>query len=420
MTSNEIAIKADGLGKMYRLGREIPCASTLPGKIRNTVSAPFEWLSEQIRKPDKNELLWALKDVSFEIKRGEVVGFIGHNGAGKSTLLKLLSRITEPTTGYADIHGRIAALLEVGTGMHPELTGRENIYMNGTVLGMKKREIDFRFDEIVDFSGISKFIDTAVKRYSSGMRVRLGFAIAAHLNPEILVVDEVLAVGDAEFQSRCIGRMSEVASSGRTVLFVSHNMGAILNLCKRVMVLDRGSVVDDGVPNRCIAKYYRDEECQLGHGHIGNVSRQGSGAAKVTMFQVFDINGDKVHTLIGGDTYRFQLHVESVKPINWKRVNVGFNISTQEGILLAYLDDSYTDGCENDSMSTSKDYVCEIERFPLIAGKYAIGIFVRYNNEMSDHISRALSIDVDKGNFYKSGKQAMRAPIMLDYQWSYD
>jgi len=188
-------------------------------------------------------VLWALRGVSFEVKRGEVVGIIGRNGAGKSTLLKILSRITEPTEGRAEIHGRVGSLLEVGTGMHPELTGRENIYLNGCILGMRKAEIDAKFDEIVDFSGIERFIDTPVKRYSSGMRVRLGFAIAAHLEPEILVVDEVLAVGDVEFQKRCLGKMKDVAGHGRTVLFVSHNMTAVKSLCGNGICLDDGEIV---------------------------------------------------------------------------------------------------------------------------------------------------------------------------------
>lgn len=246
MSASDIALRVESLGKMYRLGREVPPAKTVGGKVLRAVASPFDWLASQMRDPTEEEILWALKDVSFEIKRGEVVGVIGRNGAGKSTLLKILSRITEPTEGYAEIHGRIGALLEVGTGMHQELTGRENIYMNGTVLGMKKREIDRCFDEIIDFSGIEKFLDTPVKRYSSGMRVRLGFAIAAHLEPEILIVDEVLAVGDADFQKKCLGKMQDVAGRGRTVLFVSHNMATMQRLCERGILLADGGLVDSG------------------------------------------------------------------------------------------------------------------------------------------------------------------------------
>jgi lipopolysaccharide transport system ATP-binding protein len=205
--------------------------------------------------PAAEQAFWALKDVSFEMKRGEVLGIIGHNGAGKSTLLKLLSRITEPTSGEAEIHGRVGSLLEVGTGFHSELTGRENIYLSGAILGMKKDEIDHRLEEIIDFSGIAKFIDTPVKRYSSGMTVRLGFAVAAHLEPEVLLVDEVLAVGDAQFQKKCLGKMQNVASEGRTIMFVSHNMVAMQSLCEQVIWLNQGQIVERGAAGQVIAHY---------------------------------------------------------------------------------------------------------------------------------------------------------------------
>jgi lipopolysaccharide transport system ATP-binding protein len=244
--SDDIAIRVENLGKRYIIGREAPPPETLGGRLRQLAGSPFSWLATQMRAPSEEEILWALKDVSFEVKRGEVLGVIGRNGAGKSTLLKILSRITEPTTGHAEIHGRVGSLLEVGTGMHPELTGRENIYLNGTILGMRKAEIDAKFDEIVDFSGIERFLDTPVKRYSSGMRVRLGFAIAAHLEPEILVIDEVLAVGDAEFQKKCLGKMKDVAGHGRTVLFVSHNMTAVKSLCGSCIRLDGGQIASAG------------------------------------------------------------------------------------------------------------------------------------------------------------------------------
>src|SRR5947199_2888083 len=231
----ETAIKVEGLGKRYRIGANQQAYKTLKEKLNATAAAPFRAArhlltgngnghSQSAIRNLKSETIWALKDVSFEIKRGEVVGIVGRNGAGKSTLLKILSRITEPTEGCADIYGRVGSLLEVGTGFHPELTGRENIYLNGTILGMKRIEIERKFDEIVAFAEIEKFIDTPVKHYSSGMYVRLAFAVAAHLEPEILVVDEVLAVGDVDFQEKCLGRMGEVAHRGTTVLFVSHNM----------------------------------------------------------------------------------------------------------------------------------------------------------------------------------------------------
>ncbi len=250
------AIRIDNLGKMYRIGRERPRAESRLGRVGQAMLSPFEWLTTQMRKPSEDEILWAMRNISFEVKRGEVVGIIGRNGAGKSTLLKVLSRITEPTEGQAEIRGRVGALLEIGTGMSPELTGRENIFVNGCILGMSRREVLDKFDEIVEFSGIRKFIDTPVKRYSSGMRVRLGFAIAAHLEPEILIVDEVLAVGDAEFQEKCLGKMHNIAGHGRTVLFVSHNMQAIEQLCSRAILLRDGRVAMDGDDPRAVVDAY--------------------------------------------------------------------------------------------------------------------------------------------------------------------
>jgi homopolymeric O-antigen transport system ATP-binding protein len=239
------AIKVENLSKLYRVGARQEHYNTLRDTLTGTAAAPFRAIRSMCKRaggkhPNGNNTFWALKDLSFEIKRGEVVGVIGRNGAGKSTLLKILSRITEPTGGYADIHGRVSSLLEVGTGFHMELTGRENIYLNGAILGMKRDEIDRKFDEIVEFAEVDKFIDTPVKHFSSGMHLRLAFAVAAHLEPEILLVDEVLAVGDMTFQKKCIGKMENVAAHGRTVLFVSHNLGAVKELCQTSIVLNKG------------------------------------------------------------------------------------------------------------------------------------------------------------------------------------
>jgi lipopolysaccharide transport system ATP-binding protein len=247
---SDIAIRAEGLSKMYRLGPRERYRT-----LRDTLSAPFCSRKSGASSKAEAETFWALKDVSFEVKHGEVIGIIGRNGAGKSTLLKILSRITEPTRGEARIHGRIASLLEVGTGFHPELSGRDNIFLNGAILGMKKAEIRRKFDEIVAFAEVDKFIDTPVKHYSSGMYVRLAFAVAAHLEPEILVVDEVLAVGDHQFQTKCLSKMSEVGKAGRTIFFVSHSMSAIQRLCKRVILLVGGQVQSDTDPARAIGEY---------------------------------------------------------------------------------------------------------------------------------------------------------------------
>jgi lipopolysaccharide transport system ATP-binding protein len=256
---SDIAIKISGLSKKYRIGVREKKSDTLLGKITNVLKSPlnnFRRLQAMSKFDSNNESIhWALRDINFEVKQGEVLGIIGHNGAGKSTLLKILSRITPPSTGEIEITGRVASLLEVGTGFHPELTGRDNIYMNGTIHGMRKKEITSKLDEIIAFSGIDKFIDTPVKFYSSGMKVRLGFAVAAHLEPEILIIDEVLAVGDAEFQKKCLSKMDDVSKGGRTVLFVSHDMSAIKKICPYTLLLNKGKVVSKGDTSTIIDDY---------------------------------------------------------------------------------------------------------------------------------------------------------------------
>lgn len=253
-------IRVDNLSKRYRLGLKEKQSDTLAGQVANLIKSP--WLNlKRLREMSRfgiedDSVFWALKDINFEVKEGEVLGIIGKNGAGKSTLLKILSQITEPTSGKIEIHGRVASLLEVGTGFHPELSGRENIYMNGTILGMTRREIDSKLEEIIDFSGVEKFIDTPVKFYSSGMKVRLGFSVAAHLEPEILIIDEVLAVGDYEFQKKCLGKMEDVSKNqGRTVLFVSHQMDAIKKLCSASILLQNGQIQGFGSTSDIISNY---------------------------------------------------------------------------------------------------------------------------------------------------------------------
>lgn len=253
-------IKVSNLSKRYRIGLKEDQSETLLGQIGNAFSSPLRNLQRLNRlnkfKEEDESVFWALKDISFEVKEGEVLGIIGKNGAGKSTLLKILSQITEPTSGKIEVHGRVASLLEVGTGFHPELSGRENIFMNGTILGMTRKEIDRKLDEIIDFSGVEKFIDTPVKFYSSGMKVRLGFSVAAHLEPEILIIDEVLAVGDAEFQKKCLGKMDEVSKvGGRTILFVSHNLKSLSELCSVGVLIESGRILLNSDIENCIKKY---------------------------------------------------------------------------------------------------------------------------------------------------------------------
>ncbi|MCJ7744066.1 MAG: ABC transporter ATP-binding protein [Dehalococcoidales bacterium] len=284
---DDVAIRVKNLSKRYRLGQTVGY-KTLRDSLANALMSPFRRRRSATREPSATsteppgqsqemsvkhrlDYIWALKDVSFEVKRGEAVGIIGENGSGKSTLLKILSRITSPTEGYAEIRGRVGSLLEVGTGFHPELTGRENIYLNGAILGLKKAEIQRKFGEIVAFSEIEKFLDTPVKRYSSGMYVRLAFAIAAHLEPDILLVDEVLAVGDAQFQKKCLGKMSDVTKEGRTVLFVSHNMGSVANLCQRALWLDAGQLVCVGNTHEIISSYIGSQQDTGAEIHWDNI-----------------------------------------------------------------------------------------------------------------------------------------------------
>ena len=285
-----VAIVTEGLSKMYRIG-ELHGAY---GTLRDSLAATLRRVGRRDRRPHYEEI-WALRDISLEIREGEVLGIIGHNGAGKSTLLKILTQITTPTTGRAEIRGRVGSLLEVGTGFHPELTGRENVFLNGAVLGMKRREIQGKFRDIVEFAGVEQFIDTPVKRYSSGMSVRLAFAVAAHLEPEILLVDEVLAVGDAEFQRRCLGRMDDLGQSGRTIVFVSHQMQAVAQLCERAVLLDHGTVVQDGPSNDIVARYLQS----VGGGGSAHIwhdleSAPGNDIVRMRSVRVVDETGDVV------------------------------------------------------------------------------------------------------------------------------
>ncbi len=301
---SDIAIKVENLGKEYTLGR------------REKYKTLRDSLTRFGSRTAPAEKLWALKDVSFAINRGDVVGVIGRNGAGKSTLLKILSRITEPTAGYADIHGRVGSLLEVGTGFHPELTGRENIFLNGAILGMRKHEITRQFDEIVAFAEVEKFIDTPVKHYSSGMQMRLAFSVAAHLEPEILLVDEVLAVGDAAFQKKCLGKMGDVAKQGRTILFVSHNMGVVKSLCERVMLIEAGCLVLDDAPDKVVNHYVSNAAAPELSGIISETpSRSGTHEAVFQRVVLQDLLAQRVSQVYFGQPFRVVVTVEVRQPV---------------------------------------------------------------------------------------------------------
>jgi lipopolysaccharide transport system ATP-binding protein len=339
---NDIVITAENIGKRYRIGGRQPYKA-LRDTLANAAKAPWglvrDWLNPHsaLHAP-KQEDFWALRDVSFEIKRGEVVGLIGRNGAGKSTLLKILSRITEPTTGRIELDGRVGSLLEVGTGFHPELTGRENIFLNGAILGMKRREILAKFDEIVEFAEIAKFIDTPVKHYSSGMYMRLAFSVAAHLEPEILLVDEVLAVGDAAFQKKCLGKMGEVAHQGRTVVFVSHNMGIISHLCSHAILLGQGQVQEEGSPRHVIGCYFSTRPQHINACSWGPAERPGSERIQFSSCWLADENGNGPDVFDLAQPIKLFLEYEIMKPIAGLRV--GFRLATIDGTIVFTTSDS--------------------------------------------------------------------------------
>ena len=338
---SDIAIRVDNLGKQYRIGgpQGRSTYKSLRESLANAAQAPFRRLASVVRGQStavSDETIWALKDVSFEVKQGEVVGIIGRNGAGKTTLLKILSRITEPTEGRAEIHGRVGSLLEVGTGFHPELTGRENVYLNGAILGMKRAEIDAKFDEIVAFAEVERFLDTPVKHFSSGMYVRLAFAVAAHLDPEILLVDEVLAVGDAAFQKKCLGKMGEVARGGRTVFFVSHNMGAVQQLCRRAILLDQGQTVADGPPDKAVNQYLSATKTQSGHIDLTEWKpRTGTGMVRFRSVATLNAAEEISNKYFVGDALCVRMEIETRTAIDALRIAVSARDSMGLPIFLA-------------------------------------------------------------------------------------
>ncbi|HKI68402.1 MAG TPA: ABC transporter ATP-binding protein, partial [Verrucomicrobiae bacterium] len=307
---SDIAIHAEGISKRYPIGVQKARYKSLRDSIMHLAAAPLRSLRRTDRETDGSHI-WALKDVSFEVARGEVLGIIGHNGSGKSTLLKILSRITRPTEGNAVLRGRVGCLLEVGTGFHQELTGRENIYLNGAMLGMKRREIQRKFDEIVNFSEVEQFIDTPVKFYSTGMYLRLAFAVAAHLETEILLVDEVLAVGDIAFQKKCLGKMSEVADAGRTIIFISHNMAAVTQLCSRIIWLDHGTIRASGQPDQLTAEYSRRAVEEAQPVNLADAPRSGSGKARFTAIRAVNDRSEDCRVFGMGESLNLELEIHS-------------------------------------------------------------------------------------------------------------
>jgi lipopolysaccharide transport system ATP-binding protein len=395
---SETVIKVENLSKQYRLGTR-ERYKTFREVLVNIAKLPFQRLtmdqSKSAVQRTKSETIWALKDVSFEVKQGEVLGIIGRNGAGKTTLLKILSRITDPTLGRVELRGRVGSLLEVGIGFHPELTGHENIYLYGAILGMDRYEVTRKFDEIVAFAEIERFVDTPVKRYSSGMYMRLAFAVAAHLEPETLLVDEVLAVGDAAFQKKCLGKMGEVSREGRTVLFVSHNMAAIEALSSKCLILDTGILTFIGDTSRATTKYLKDN---LSSDYVPlkeRKDRQGVGNVKINAIEISAPQG-----LATGRTLTVLANYETIRDVQIKEF--GMSIWTDREVKYISLSTEFTGGLSN--IPSHGKVSCTIPELPLVKGNYILNFFVSSVHGIEDYIVNALSMRIDDSDFFGTGK----------------
>jgi lipopolysaccharide transport system ATP-binding protein len=418
-------ISVENVSKSYRLGQ------IGGGTLKEDVN---RWWAKMRGKPDPSlkigqehhtrhmgEQFWALEDVSFAVKEGEVLGVIGRNGAGKSTLLKILSQVTCPTSGQIKIRGRIASLLEVGTGFNPELTGRENVFLNGAILGMTKTEIRSKFDEIVAFSEIEEFIDTPVKRYSSGMYVRLAFSVAAHLEPEILILDEVLAVGDAQFQQKCMAKMKEVSGKhGRTILFVSHNIAAIQNLCGTCVMLKNGKFFVSGATEYVLNTYLKEYAQNQRKSLEDFPNRSGSGAIKLTGFHIEDADGCRIDEVISGSDFDLVFDYKCAQSAGSRNVNIGISVHMPDGAIICVLYSSYT-GKIFESVSATGELRCHVKRLPLKEGCYQLGARVEAEGEEADWPQGMIgTLDVIGGDFYGSGVKGFdgAAPLLLAATWS--
>ncbi|MFD1628613.1 ABC transporter ATP-binding protein [Pseudopedobacter beijingensis] len=418
-----IAIKAENLSKAYQLGQI--GTGTISRDLERWYARirgkedPFLKIGETNDRTSKgsSDIVWSLKDINFEIEQGDAVGIIGRNGAGKSTLLKVLSRVTSPTTGRITGKGRIASLLEVGTGFHPELTGRENIYLNGAILGMRKKEITRKFDEIVDFAGVERYIDTPVKRYSSGMYVRLAFAVAAHLESEILIVDEVLAVGDAEFQKKCLGKMGDVSKGeGRTVLFVSHNMISVETLCKKGIFLDNGTIIHTGNTKDCILQY------KLQNINVNNYNfekhRLETYEVKFTSFKLY--NENKEERISSNNKLIFELELLSKISTN---INIRITVFNEDNVRCLTFDSNESfDDLLFITREKKKKIECHItEKLNLKADRYFVNISIKNNRTVYDHIIRVLSFEIQETDIFGYGRISLNdAPLLYKpHEWRY-
>jgi lipopolysaccharide transport system ATP-binding protein len=420
-------IKVEHLSKRYRLGvinrgmlyRDL---QSWWARLRKKED-PNAPISSRVSHPNRIEHgdeFWALRDVNFTVRQGDTLGIVGRNGAGKSTLLKILSRITSPTEGRVAMRGRVASLLEVGTGFHPELTGRENVYLNGAILGMSRAEVRSKFDEIVEFSGLSDFIDTPVKRYSSGMYVRLAFAVAAHLEPEILVVDEVLAVGDAEFQKKCLGRMGQVTREGRTILFVSHNMNAVQTLCKRGIVVDDGRIVFDGEA-KAAANFYLHRNAPTADSYKNPANRAGTGAFRIEEIVFTDEHGHPRPEPVNGETLdvRFRFRHHTTRRFPAMQISVTFGTTDQINV---FNQRNTLKGVAFRDLPETGEIVLRIPRFPLPAGEYELSYTVKSEprgGEVLDSVHVGMAFTVQDGAFFGTGNSLSRISglCLVDGDW---
>jgi len=415
---SNLAIKVENLGKKYVINHETSNSDdnfreVLIGNTKKMLSSLNPFRKSKVDRPGHTrEDFWALNDVNFTINKGDKVGIIGRNGAGKSTLLKVLSRITEPTTGKIYINGRIASLLEVGTGFHPELTGRENIYLNGAILGMSRKEITEKFEEIVAFAEVEIFLDTPVKRYSSGMYVRLAFAVAAHLEPEILIVDEVLAVGDVEFQKKCLGKMGKVSREGRTVIFVSHNMKAIESLCNKAIFMKNGSINYQGEVQKAIQKYHFGQNKY--DFSIDNCARRdGVGGAKLINFSIYDINHKSISIIDTDKKYTIELEINVSDEYIGKELDIGLTIDNEMGERLITMLSSWRNKF---LVSNEKKIlvICEIDSFPLVKGNYLVSYSIAHKGITLDYIEHFHMIEI-QNNYNETTRTSEHGDVMVNY-----
>lgn len=422
---NKPIIEVKHIGKKYKITHERGKYIALRDVIANVFRKPVAFIADKTKKVvgrSNKEEFWALKDVNFNVEKGEVVGVIGHNGAGKSTLLKILSQITPPTEGEIILRGRVGSLLEVGTGFHPELSGRENIFLNGAILGMTRKEMAEKFDQIVEFAGIEKFLDTPVKFYSSGMYVRLAFSVAAHMEPDILLIDEVLAVGDAEFQKKCLGKMDEITKKdGRTILFVSHNMVAIENLCTKTVLMSGGKVKFFGNTEEAIRLYTEDVVRKADEEDLSQKKRR-KGSLNTTFNKIsfYNEDGEETGQVLNGSTVTVGLSYSSKSkdPLEGARVAIAFkNLSGQE----LFVCSTDVTNPEHFTLPASGEIRCKIPHFPLSRGTYLVTAAFYVNKQLEDFVEEAAKIDVENGDFFGTGSMFPATwegrQVLVDHRW---